>query len=115
MNIEELRQLCLSLPHVTEDIKWEDDLCFSVGGKMFCVSSLEGPVKASFKVQDNEFDQLTTSPGIIPAPYLARYKWVSVQDADQLGRREWKHYVSQSYRMVKSKLSKKILRELDQE
>jgi predicted DNA-binding protein (MmcQ/YjbR family) len=28
-------ELCRSLPGVTEDVKWENDLIFSVGGKMF--------------------------------------------------------------------------------
>jgi predicted DNA-binding protein (MmcQ/YjbR family) len=45
MNIEALRKFCLSLPAVTEDVKWGADLCFSVGGKMFCVTSMEGPLK----------------------------------------------------------------------
>ena len=37
MNIEELRELCLGFPKVTEDIKWVDNLVFSLGGKMFCL------------------------------------------------------------------------------
>ena len=50
MNIEKLRGLCLSLPGVTEDIKWESDLCFSVAGKMFCGTSVDVDSGASFKV-----------------------------------------------------------------
>ena len=41
MNIEEIQNLCKQLPGVTEDIKWGNDLCFSVGGKMFLVAGLE--------------------------------------------------------------------------
>ena len=37
MTIDAIRQLCRALPHVTEDIKWDDDLVFSIGGKMFIV------------------------------------------------------------------------------
>jgi predicted DNA-binding protein (MmcQ/YjbR family) len=36
MNIEELREFCIRLPAVTEDIKWGDNLVLSVGNKMFC-------------------------------------------------------------------------------
>jgi predicted DNA-binding protein (MmcQ/YjbR family) len=76
MNIETLRELCRSLPAVTEDVKWGHDLCFSVAGKMFCVAALDGPLTVSFKVKDDEFDELSNSPGLRPAPYVARYKWV---------------------------------------
>ena len=41
MDIEKLRAICKALPAVTEDIKWEHDLVFSIGGKMFCVASPE--------------------------------------------------------------------------
>ncbi len=78
MDIESLRQYCLSLPAVTEDVKWDNDLCFSVGGKMFCVASLEPPFRCSFKVRDEEFEELANQDGFIPAPYMARNKWVSV-------------------------------------
>ena len=67
MDIETLRDMCRALPAVTEDIKWGHDLCFSVAGKMFCVAGLEGPLTVSFKVKDEEFDELSNSPGMRPA------------------------------------------------
>ena len=66
MNIETLRDFCRALPAVTEDVKWGHDLCFSVAGKMFCVASLDGPLTFSFKVRDEEFDELSNSPGLRP-------------------------------------------------
>jgi len=33
MTVESIRRWCLALGGVTEDIKWDDDLVFSVGGK----------------------------------------------------------------------------------
>jgi predicted DNA-binding protein (MmcQ/YjbR family) len=108
MNIDTLRELCMKLPSVTEDIKWGHDLCFSVAGKMFCVAALEGPLSVSFKVKDEEFDELSNSPGVRPAPYVARYKWVLVEDVNKLSRKEWSHYVKQSYDLVRSKLPKKL-------
>ena len=41
MNIEHLREYCLSFPGATEDVKWGSDLCFSVGAKMFCVTGAD--------------------------------------------------------------------------
>ena len=111
MNIDTLRELCQSLPAVTEDIKWGHDLCFSVANKMFCVASLEAPLTVSFKVKDEEFDELSTSPGLRPAPYVARYKWVLVEDVNKLSRKDWSHYVKQSYELVKAKLPKKVAKQ----
>ena len=111
MDIESLRDMCRTLPAVTEDIKWGHDLCFSVAGKMFCVAALEGPLTVSFKVRDDEFDELSTSPGMRPAPYVARYKWVLVEDVRKLSRKDWAHYVKQSYDLVRAKLPKKVARQ----
>src|SRR6478672_7846940 len=109
MNIEELQGLCKSLPLATEDIKWGNDLCFCIGAKMFCVVGLnQSPTSASFKVLDEEFEELSTRKGFIPAPYVARYKWVLVEDINTLSTKEWKHYVTQSYNLVKDKLPAKI-------
>ena len=108
MNIETLREYCLALPAVTEDVKWGHDLCFSVAGKMFCVAALEGTLTVSFKVKDDEFEELSNSPGMRPAPYVARYKWVLVEEVSALNRKEWEHYVRQSYDLVRAKLPKKV-------
>jgi predicted DNA-binding protein (MmcQ/YjbR family) len=110
MNIEDLRAICKKLPHVTEDIKWGNDLCFCIAEKMFCVTGLTGPMQVSFKVKDEEFDELSTSRDIIPAPYVARYKWVLVQNPERLTKKQWEHYIRQSYELVKAKLPKKDLK-----
>jgi predicted DNA-binding protein (MmcQ/YjbR family) len=107
MDIEALQKICLSLPAATEDIKWGNDLVFSVGGRMFCVASLEPPFKCSFKVKDEEFEELSTREGFMPAPYMARAKWVLVTDPSKLKKQEWKDYIRQSYEFVKAKLTKK--------
>jgi predicted DNA-binding protein (MmcQ/YjbR family) len=113
MDIEEIRNICKTLPSVTEDIKWSNDLCFLIGAKMFCVVSLEVPVKASVKVPDEEFAEISGRPGIIPAPYAARYKWILVEDLNVFDRTEWEYYITRSYNLVKAKLAKKVLEQLD--
>ena len=112
MDIETLRSICLSFPGVTEEVKWGNDLCFCVGGKMFCVTSLEPPHQFSFKVTDNEFDELAESEGFKPAPYLARAKWVLATDSAKLSRKELKSHLQQSYEMISAKIPKKQRKEL---
>jgi predicted DNA-binding protein (MmcQ/YjbR family) len=112
MDIDQLREYCLSLPAVTEDIKWDNDLVFSVGGKMFCVAGLEQPFKCSFKVPDEDFEELILKEGFQPAPYMARAKWVLINKASILHKKEWENYIKQSYELVKQKLTKKLRIEL---
>jgi predicted DNA-binding protein (MmcQ/YjbR family) len=112
MDIEVLRSICLSFPAVTEEVKWGNDLCFCVGEKMFCVTSLEPPHTFSFKVTDAEFEELSGSEGFKPAPYLARAKWVFVTDPSKLSRKDLKNYLQQSYDLIKAKIPKKQRKDL---
>jgi len=111
MDIDQLRSYCLSFPGVTEDVKWGNDLVFSVGGKMFCVAGLETPLKFSFKIKDDDFEEISNSEGFMPAPYMARAKWVLVTQA-KLNKKAYEQYVGQSYELVKAKLTKKVRTEL---
>jgi predicted DNA-binding protein (MmcQ/YjbR family) len=113
MNIEQLQQLCHTFPGTTADIKWEHDLCFCVAEKMYLILGPDNfPVSASFKVLDEEFEEMSTRNGFKPAPYLARYKWLHVSDIALLSTEEWKHYARQSYDLVYNKLPAKLKREI---
>ena len=76
---------------------------------MFCVSGFNAPLKVSLKVKDEEFDALCDKAGIISAPYTGRFKWIYIEDAKVFSDKEWKHYILQSYDLIKSKLPRKIL------
>ena len=112
MDIEQLREYCLSLPAATEEVKWENNLVFSVGGKMFCIANLENPLRFSFKVSDEDFEEISNRDGFKPAPYLARAKWVLVTSPERLHTNEWKEFVKNSYELIKQKLPRKIKAEL---
>ena len=109
MNIEEVQKFCETLIHVTQNIKWDDHLCFNVGEKMFLVTAPDSfPVSASFKVKNDSFNQLCEREGFIPAPYLARYKWVYLDDINRLSKSEFEQYILESYDLVVSKLPAKV-------
>jgi predicted DNA-binding protein (MmcQ/YjbR family) len=114
MNLEKIREYCLSLPHATEEVLWQKDLVFKIGGKMFAVIGLDaGPESQfSFKCAPEEFAELTELNGIIPAPYAARYHWVAVQKPGALKQAEIKRLIKDSYEMVKEKLPKKTKAQL---
>jgi len=109
MKSEFIRDICLSFPDVKEDIKWGHDLCFLIKEKMFCVTGIEGDFGVSLKVKDDEFEELTTRKDIIPAPYLARYKWIYIKDAGCFTASEWKYYLRQSYELISAGKLKKAI------
>jgi predicted DNA-binding protein (MmcQ/YjbR family) len=109
MDVDWLRELCLSFPGATEQIQWGYDLLFKVGGKMFAVTPLEpAPVCLSFKASPGSFAELTERPNIIPAPYLARAQWVALQTRDAVGPEELARLLRESYEMIAAKLPKKM-------
>jgi predicted DNA-binding protein (MmcQ/YjbR family) len=114
MIIEDIQSICKKWPGVTEDIKWGHDLVFSVGAKMFCVVGLDqSPVSASFKVGEDVFDEISSRPGFKPAPYMAKHKWVWVDDIARIKKSEWKSLLQESYQLVKTKLPAKTQQQID--
>jgi predicted DNA-binding protein (MmcQ/YjbR family) len=109
MDFESIRKFCLSLPGATEDIQWEKDLLFRVGGKMFAVIGLEPePDNVAFKCSPEDFAELTLRNGIIPAPYLARHHWVSITDLGVIRKAELERLLQISYQLVFDGLPKKV-------
>jgi predicted DNA-binding protein (MmcQ/YjbR family) len=108
MDASWVRDLCLSFPSVTEHMIWGDDLTFKVAGKMFAHTVLEpAPVWLSFKTSPENFFELTERPNIIPAPYLARAKWIALETKDALSSKELSELIRESYDLVVAKLPKK--------
>jgi predicted DNA-binding protein (MmcQ/YjbR family) len=114
MNVDWIRGHCLSLPHTTETVQWEDDLVFKIAGKMYAVAPLEpGKHWLSFKCSQEDFARLVEREGIVPAPYLARAYWVALTTADALPRAEIRGLLSRAYELVVAKLPKKTRAALD--
>lgn len=108
MNIDWVRQHCLSFPHATENVQWGNDLVFKIAGKMFAVAALEPEDHwLSFKCTPEDFAELLERPGIAPAPYLARAQWVSLQTGDALPRAEIKRLLRKAYGLILARLPRK--------
>lgn len=114
MDLESIRTYCLSLPHATERVQWGNDLLFCVGGKMFAVAGLDVkyPTKLSFKCTPEKFSELVELEGIIPAPYVARYHWVALEDLEALTARELKQLLTTAHQLVHDKLPRKVQNDL---
>lgn len=113
MTKEQIRNLCLSLPGVTENVAWGKDLLFKVAGKMFLCTGLDSGSCYSFKCLEAAFHELTELQGVNPAPYLARTHWVQVDPAAcRLNAGQIEKLIRQSYDLVVAKLPNKTQRSL---
>ena len=114
MNVPAIKKFCAALPHATGDIKWGVDQVYSIGGRMFCVAYVSPQKNAtvSFKVDDDLFLSFSDRAGFIPAPYMARAKWVQVIDLKKVADAELKALIRRSYELVAMKLTKKLRAEL---
>ena len=111
MTLERFRQLCLQQPGATEQIQWGADAVFKVGGKMFAVACTDpaypNAKACSFKTDDEGFAELCEREGVVPAPYLARAKWVALDEWNVLPDREIAARVAAAYAIVRAGLTKK--------
>jgi len=113
VNTDSIREHCISLPNTTENLQWGDHLCFKIGGKLFAILPL-GPegTRLTFKASEESFAELVEVEGIIPAPYLARAKWVALERLDALRDGALRDLLSESYRLVMEKLPAKKRQQL---
>ena len=110
MNVDSIRAFCLSFQHATENLQWDDDLCFKIRGKIFAIISLDNP-RLCFKCTPETFAELIEREDIHPAPYVGRYKWVMLDQLDAVGWEELKDLIRQSYEMVVAKIPGKVRRQ----
>ena len=107
MTREAIRAFCLTLPHVTELFQMHH-LAYKIGGKTFAMLNLEVEgVPLCFKCSPEDFAELIEMEGVIPAPYLARSKWVAIAGFDSLPAAELKTRLRKSREVILAKLPKK--------
>src|SRR6202795_2631670 len=104
MNVDTIRKFCLAFPHATENLQWGDDLCFKVRGKIFTILDLNSvPPRLMLKCTPERFAELVEQQDIVPAPYVGRYKWGSLERLGALPWTEITDLIEQSYAMVAAK------------
>lgn len=89
-------------------------LLYEIGGKQFAYFKLSQPEKwrFSFRTTPERFLELTDQPGIKPARYMGRHRWVTVVDVRTVPADYLKELVGWSYRDALGRLSKKRQAEL---
>ncbi|MEP3245188.1 MAG: MmcQ/YjbR family DNA-binding protein [Sneathiella sp.] len=106
---EEFDIFCQELPATTNVIQWGNASVWKVGGKIFAICSHWGPgedQKISFKCSDLSYSILIEQNDIIPAPYLARAKWVQLAKPAAMADDDIKAYIKEAWTLISAKLTK---------
>lgn len=115
MTRSEFDAFCKSLPATTNVVQWGNASVWKVGGKIFALCSKWGDGshdKVGFKCSDLSYALLIQQPGLLPAPYLARAKWVQLAENGALCDDDLKAYIETAHALIAGKLTRKTRREL---
>ncbi|SHF41462.1 Predicted DNA-binding protein, MmcQ/YjbR family [Mariniphaga anaerophila] len=115
MNIEELREYCVGKKGVTESFPFDETtLVFKVAGKMFCLTDLEGDLFVNLKNEPEKNQELREQyPAIKPGYHMNKQHWNTVSIDDSVSDEMIKQLIDDSYKLIVSKLPKKIREELN--
>lgn len=109
MTPRQIDAFCRSLPAATRQVQWEGVTVFKVGGRMFCLLAPAGHsvARLSFKCPAEHYEALSRSDGFRPAPYLARAKWVALDDPAVLTAAELKAYLRRAHATIAAALPRR--------
>lgn len=115
MNIEELRELALSLPQATERCPFgPDHLALEIGGRMFCLADLTGKWDFyNLKVDpDYSVELRERYADIFPGYHMNKRHWVSVRYRGDLPDGLQRELVVHAYRQTVKALPRRLRDEL---
>lgn len=117
MNIEELRDFCLSLNGAEEKMPFGDrTLVFSVKNKIFCLTDITSFEFINLKCDPYQAIILREEyQEVIPGYHMNKKHWNSVKIIGTLSNNQIKKWIVNSYNLVVAGLPEKTQKELAEE
>lgn len=114
MDIEQMREYCLSKPHATEGFPFDEDiLAFKVADKIFALVSLEKNLFCNLKCDPvRAIDLRAEYSGIRPGWHMSKKHWNSVYFREDVNDSLFLELIDHSYECVVQTFSKKKQKEL---
>jgi predicted DNA-binding protein (MmcQ/YjbR family) len=108
MNIEDVRAFCMSLPHTTEDLPFDEHtLAIRVAGKIFTLIPLDNPGRMNLKCDPEKAILLREEyTAIQPGYHMNKKMWNTVH-YDQLPAALIQELIVDSYKLIIAGLPKK--------
>lgn len=109
MNIEDLRQYCLTKKGATESFPFDETtLVFKVMNKMFAVTDLEDDLAVVIKSDPEKIVAMREQyPAVQPARYFDKRHWTLVRIDGSIDPSLIRQWIDDSYGLIVSKLPKK--------
>ena len=106
MNIEELREYCISKQGVTEEFPFDEvTLVFKVKGKIFAITNLEGDWSLALKCDPERSTELREQyPAIQPGYHMNKVHWNTVMMDGSLNQNLILELIDHSYQLVVNKV-----------
>jgi predicted DNA-binding protein (MmcQ/YjbR family) len=105
MNIESLREYCISKKSVTESFPFDEEtLVFKASGKIFALVSLEGDLNVNLKCNPALAIELRERyPSVIPGYHMNKKHWNTVIVDGSIPDKEIFSWIDHSYDLVMKK------------
>ncbi len=115
MNIEELRDYCLSKKGATEGFPFDEDiLVFKVQNKMFALTGLKGDLSVNLKCEPEQAIQLREHyPFVRPGYHMSKKHWNTIDLYKTHDDSLIKSWIDDSYNLIVASLSRKLRDELN--
>lgn len=111
MNIETIREYCLSKPGAEETLPFgPDTLVYKVGGKAFLLMGMDN-VELSFNVKCDPARAIELReqyPCVIPGYHMNKKHWNTIIVDGSVSRKQLEEWIDHSYELVVNFLPKKL-------
>ena len=109
MNIEELREYCLSKKGVTESFPFDETtLVFKVIGKMFALTDTEDEFSINLKCDPEKAIELREKyPAVQPGYHMNKKHWNTIYVDGSVSDEKLKGWIDDSYWLITNSLPKK--------
>ena len=109
MNIEELREYCISKKGATEGFPFDEStLVFKVSGKIFALTDLEGEFSINLKCDPEKAIEIREQyPSVLPGYHMNNRHWNTIKIDGTISDSLIYEWIDHSYELIISKLYKK--------
>jgi predicted DNA-binding protein (MmcQ/YjbR family) len=109
MDIDILRQYCISKKNVTEEFPFDEEtLVFKVSGKIFMLMNIKPPISISLKCEPEKAMELRERyDSIKPGYHMNKKHWNTIEIDGSISIKILYEMIDESYILVISKIPKK--------
>ncbi|MDE5419265.1 MmcQ/YjbR family DNA-binding protein [Labilibaculum sp. DW002] len=114
MNIEELRDYCITKKGVTESFPFDEEtLVFKVMNKMFLLTNINKELSMNVKCDPEKAIELREEySSVLPGWHMNKKHWNTVNIDGSISDNQLKEWIDDSYDEVVRKMTKKMQAEL---